>query len=123
MGRDRGDELPEHLRTEEGRRQAFKAAKERLARKAGRGQEPEVARLELDPKFSATRQGRRAWHREEPRVLQRQREQAAKPIARSRAERLLETLDRLEANRRVEIQAWCEFASEGVRPTARVCVG
>ncbi|HEY5261906.1 MAG TPA: hypothetical protein VIJ33_07310 [Solirubrobacteraceae bacterium] len=43
MGRDRGDELPEHLRTEEGRRQAFKAAKERLARKAGRGQEPEVA--------------------------------------------------------------------------------
>ena len=29
FGRDRGDELPEHLRTEEGRRAAFKAAKER----------------------------------------------------------------------------------------------
>jgi Transposase domain (DUF772) len=27
FGRDRGDELPEHLRTEAGRRQAFKAAK------------------------------------------------------------------------------------------------
>ena len=32
FGADRGDELPEHLRTEEGRRQAFTAAKERLAR-------------------------------------------------------------------------------------------
>ena len=31
FGADRGDELPEHLRTEEGRRAAFKAAKERLA--------------------------------------------------------------------------------------------
>ncbi|MGH2856355.1 MAG: transposase [Solirubrobacteraceae bacterium] len=29
FGADRGDELPEHLRTEEGRRAAFKAAKER----------------------------------------------------------------------------------------------
>ena len=49
FGEDRGDELPEHLRTEEGRRAAFKAAKERLAQKAGRGEEPEVARIELDP--------------------------------------------------------------------------
>src|SRR5438552_18609722 len=35
FGPDRGDEVPEHLRTEEGRRAAFKAAKERLAKKAG----------------------------------------------------------------------------------------
>ncbi len=35
FGEDRGDELPGHLRTEEGRRQAFKAARERLAKKAG----------------------------------------------------------------------------------------
>jgi hypothetical protein len=55
FGADRGDELPEHLRTEEGRRAAFKAAKERLAKKAGRGEEPEVARIEPDPEqFSAT---------------------------------------------------------------------
>jgi len=33
------------------------------------------------------------------------REQDAKPIARARAERLLETLHRLEENRQVEIQA------------------
>ena len=36
FGADRGDEVPEHLRTEEGRRAAFAAAKERLAKKAGR---------------------------------------------------------------------------------------
>jgi hypothetical protein len=105
FGRDRGDELPEHLRTEEGRRQAFKAAKERLARKAGRGEEPEVTQLELDPEFSATGQGRRAWHREGRKALLRKREQDAQPIARSRAERLLETLHRLEKNHQVEIRA------------------
>ena len=38
-------------------------------------------------------------------ALLRTREQDAKPIARSRAERLLETLHRLEENRQVEIQA------------------
>ena len=105
FGADRGDELPEHLRTEEGRRQALKAAKERLAQKAGRSEAREVARFGLDPEFLATRPGRRAWHREGRKELQRQREQAAKPIARSRAERLLETLHRLEENHRVEIEA------------------
>src|SRR3984957_13746577 len=48
FGEDRGDEPPEHLRTAEGRRAAFKAAKERLAQKAGRDREPEVAQFELD---------------------------------------------------------------------------
>src|SRR5579862_8214588 len=73
FGADRGDEPPEHLRTEEGRRAAFKAAKERLAAKAGRGEEPEVAQFELDPEFSTTGQGRRAWHREGRKALLRQR--------------------------------------------------
>ncbi len=49
FGADRGDEPPEHLRTEEGRRAAFKVPKERLAEKAGRGEEPGVARNESDP--------------------------------------------------------------------------
>jgi transposase len=107
FGADRGDELPEQLRTEEGRLAAFKAAKERLAKKAGRGEGPDVARIELDPEqFSLTRGwGRRTWHREGHKALLRQREQDAKPIARSRAERLLETLHRFEENRQVEIQA------------------
>jgi hypothetical protein len=101
-------------------RQAFKAAKERLAEKAGRS-EPEVTRFELDPEFSTTGQGRRAWHREGRKVLQRQREQNAKPIARSRPERLLESLHRLEENHEVEIQAntayvawWAARAAGGV---------
>jgi transposase len=56
FGPDRGDEMPEHLRTAEGRRAAFKAAKERLAAKAGRGEEPEVARIAPDPeRFESTR--------------------------------------------------------------------
>ena len=87
FGPDRGDEVPEHLRTEEGRRAAFKAARERLAQKAGRGEEPQVARIEPDPEqFGATRGwGRRTWHREAHKELLRRREQDAKPIARGRA--------------------------------------
>ena len=74
FGEDRGDELPEHLRTEEGRRAAFKAAKERLAQKAGREPErPEVAEIEIDPDETLGR-GRRAWHREAHRQLIRRRE-------------------------------------------------
>jgi hypothetical protein len=107
FGSDRGDELPEHLRTDEGRRAAFKAAKERLAEKAGRGEEPEVARIEPDPEqFTSTRGwGRRTWHREAHKELLRRREQTAQPIARSRPARLLEALRRLEENQWVEIGA------------------
>jgi transposase len=107
FGDDRGDEVPEHLRTEEGRRAAFKAAKERLAAKAGRSERSEVARIEPDPEqFESTRGwGRRTWHREAHKELLRRREQAARPIARSRAERLLDAVDRLEEDRLVEIQA------------------
>jgi Transposase domain (DUF772) len=45
FGEDRGDEVPEHLRSEEGRRAAFRAARERLEQRAGRGKEPEVAQF------------------------------------------------------------------------------
>jgi len=107
FGRDRGDELPEHLRTEEGRRAAFKAAKKRLAEKAGRGVEPEVARIEPDrERFESTRGwGRRTWHREAHKELLRRREQAAEAIPRARSARLLEALHRLEENQLVEIHA------------------
>ena len=73
FGPDRGDELPEHLRTEDGRRAAFKAAKERLAQKAGRSEEPEVARIELDPEEFASR----AWGRRD--VASRGAQGAAAP--------------------------------------------
>jgi hypothetical protein len=105
FGGDRGDEPPEHLRTAEGRRAAFKAAKERLAQKAGREEEPEVARIAHDSERVAAGRGRRGWQRAAHKELVQRRAQDAKPIARSRAERLLETLHRLEENRQVEIQA------------------
>jgi transposase len=106
FGPDRGDELPEHLRTEEGRRQAFKAAKERLAQEAGREEAPEVAKVELGVEdLPVLDRGRRSWHRAAHKELIRRRQQAAAPIARDRAARLLETLHRLEENREVEIQA------------------
>ena len=89
FGADRGDELPEQLRTEEGRRAAFAAAKERLAKKAGRREESEVDPIELDPERVAPDGGRRGWQRAAHKELLRRREQAAQPIARSRADRLL----------------------------------
>ncbi len=121
FGEDRGDEPPEHLRTGEGRRAAFRAAKERLAQKAGGGEEPEVARIEVDPDRVAAGRGRRAWQRTAHKELMGRRERHAKPIARSRAERLLETLHRLEENRQVEIAAntayetwWAQRRAGGV---------
>jgi transposase len=105
FGEDRGDELPEHLRTEEGRRAAFKAAKERLAEKAGRDPEPEVAKVEVRAEDVPADRGRRGWHRGAHKELLRRREQAAQPIPADRAGRLLEAIGRLEENHQVEIQA------------------
>ncbi len=105
FGEDRGDEVPEHLRTEEGRRAAFKAAKERLAQKAGRGQAPEVTPIELDPERVAPGGGRRGWQRAAHKELIGRREQTAAPIGRDRAWRLLEAVERLDENHQVEIQA------------------
>ena len=91
FGDARGDELPEHLRTREGRRAALAAAREKLerARAAERDAGQEVVErmdLELDPEQFVTRSfGRRNWFREGRRELERQREQEARPIARSRA--------------------------------------
>jgi transposase len=102
-GADRGDELPEELRTREGRRRALREAKERLNRE--REQAVEAAEddgedrveIELDPQQFVTRpQGRRAWLREGRRALETQREREGRPIAGDRAERLFEACRRLQ---------------------------
>jgi transposase len=100
-GTERGDELPEHLRTREGRRKALREAKERLARE--RDQAPETpagdapVELELDPRQFVTRpEGRRAWVREGRRALEAQREREGRPIAKDREDRLFEACRRLE---------------------------
>jgi transposase len=131
-GDARGDELPEHLRTREGRRQALREAKERLARE--RDDAPETppddeqpATIELDPGQFVTRpQGRRAWVREGRRALESQREREGRPIAKDRADRLFEACRRLEEDLDVEhashaaYEAWRErgIAADGSRRMA-----
>jgi transposase len=107
-GSARGDELPEQLRTREGRRQALREAKQRLARDRDTLEEspPEDERpasVELDPREFVTRpQGRRAWVREGRRALEAERERAARPIAKDRTDRLFEACRRLEEELDIE---------------------
>ena len=111
-GEARGDELPEHLRTRAGRRAALRQAREELARERERGR-PDAGdsggsgvKIELDPARFVTRaHGRRAWLREGRRALEERRALEARPIPRSRAERLMESARRLEEERVVEHQA------------------
>jgi len=101
-GDQRGDELPEQLRTREGRRRALREAKECLARERGRAAEAphddeQPVTVELDPGQFVTRpQGRRAWVREGRRALDAEREREGRPIAKDRADRLFEACRRLE---------------------------
>jgi transposase len=81
-GDARGDELPEHLRTCEGRRAALRAAKEKLARKRAEGEDvkAEAAGVELvfDPAAIVARmQGREGWLREARHQLDEHRRLAA----------------------------------------------
>ena len=100
-GSERGDELPEQLRTREGRRKALREAKERLERERatparGRRRRAPVT-VELDPQQFVTRpEGRRAWVREGRRALDAEREREGRPIAKERSDRLFEACRRLE---------------------------
>jgi transposase len=102
FGDARGDELPEQLRTREGRRAALQAAGERLQaerearREAG---EEVVARVELDldpGRFVTRPEGRQAWLRQGRRELEAQRDQAARAIPFGRQERIVEVKRRFD---------------------------
>jgi transposase len=109
-GSARGDELPEQLRTREGRRAALREAKRKLDEEAampegsaGKEEPDEGVGLELDPEQFVTRSfGRRNWFREARRGLDERRELKARPIARSRVARLEESTRRLEEELSVE---------------------
>jgi transposase len=115
-GDARGDELPEHLRTAEGRRAALAEAKRKLecdraenesakTEAAGEAESPGV-KIELDSEVIVARtQGREGWLREARHQLDEHRRREAKPIARSRAERLLEAERRLQQDLAVERDA------------------
>jgi transposase len=113
-GDARGDELPERLRTSEGRKAALREAKEKLEREREEGvtDEPEsaVLKVELDPERFVTRSyGRRAWFREARRGLEQQRALEARRVPRSRAGRLMEAARRLEEELAVEGQANADY--------------
>jgi transposase len=114
-GDARGDELPEHLRTPEGRRAALRAAKERLAqRRASAEPVTERRALEFDPEVIVTRvQGRQGWLREAKRQLDAHRQERSEPVPRSRAARLLAAERRLVEELEVECEA--NAAYEGWR--------
>jgi transposase len=126
-GSARGDELPEQLRTAEGRKAALQEAKRRLEERKGRPvgpQEPEQD-VELDPELVLGRGGRRGGRREWPRVARRglesRRKSQAEPIGRDREDRLFQALGRLEENHRVDLAA--NDAYERWRSSSRDTLG
>jgi Transposase DDE domain/Transposase domain (DUF772) len=129
-GDARGDELPEQLRSREGRRAAFRDAKRALdAEHEASGESGEAANaepivaLDLDrERLVNSEQGRRGWLREGRRQLDEHRRQQARPIARSRAERLQESKRRLEEEHRVEVEsnaAYEAYRERGVMKDGR----
>jgi hypothetical protein len=113
FGEGCGDELPELLRTPEGRREFFRQARDDLERDEGDSElaEPEPERteevaLELEAeRIVARTQGREGWLREGRRQVEQHRWEDPDPIPRARAERLLLAVERLEVDLDVERRA------------------
>jgi transposase len=119
-GDARGDELPEHLRTAEGRKAALREAKrqleaeraeQQLAPDGGAGadeveSEMSGVPLVLDPAVVVTRNsGQRGWLRAARQQTDEHRKREARPVVRDRVARLLEAERRLSQNLAVEIEA------------------
>jgi transposase len=112
-GKDRrGDELPEELRTPEGRRQALADAKRRLEERKGRAVKEcaiEDPDMDLEPlvlgRQVLRRGGRREWPRVARRELEAHRARQAQAIPRDREDRLFQALERFEQNHRVDLAA------------------
>jgi transposase len=126
-GDQRGDELPEPLRTPEGRRAALEDAKRRIEERKRRAvkEEETVAEEVVDPELVLGRGGRRGGRREWPRVARRELEarrgREARPIPRDLDDRLFQALGRLEENHRVDLAA--NDAYERWRATERDTLG
>src|SRR4051812_6028806 len=127
FGAARGDELPEQLRSAEGRREFFRQGREQLRREPESVAEPESEAAEEVPlaldadEVARGRQGRDAWLREGKRQLEQHRWDNPDPVARSRAERLLSAAERLDSDLSVERRA--NDAYEHYRATARDRLG
>jgi Transposase DDE domain/Transposase domain (DUF772) len=130
FGEARGEELPEQLRTAEGRREFFRRARQELkddtedfAPAEPEREKPEQVPLELVAKeiVGHGRQGRDAWLREGKRQLEQHRWQHPDPIPRGRPGRLLLAAQRLQADHDVECRS--NAAYEHYRATARDRLG
>jgi len=131
LGEARGDELPEQLRTPEGRREFFREAREELQSRDERSEPAdgsdtearEEVPLELDAKeiVGRGRQGRDAWLREGKRQLEQHRWEHPDPIPRARSQRLSLAAERLEADHDVECRS--NAAYEHYRATVRDRLG
>jgi transposase len=128
FGEARGDELPEQLRTAEGRREFFRRARRERQREDEDGEltEPEPSEqvpleLDADEIVGRGRQGRDAWLREGKRQLEQHRWENPDSISRSRGERLLLAAERLQSDLDVERRA--NEAYEHYRATARDRLG
>jgi hypothetical protein len=114
-GEERGDELPEQLRTREGRAEFFRQARERRAAETPADQplepepEPESAgeaEFEFDvERIVARHQGRQGWTREGHRQLEQHRWEHPDPVPRAREDQLLLAGERLEAERDARVAA------------------
>jgi hypothetical protein len=132
FGKDkRGDELPEQLRTGEGRQAALREAKLGVESEQedecsdddrpndhdpGGGLELDVERLMVGP------EGRRGWLREARDQLEEKRAFTPRPVPRSRRERLLEGKRLLEEEHQVVIDAnaaYEAYRSRGVMRDGR----
>lgn len=131
-GDARGDELPEQLRTAEGRRAALREAKRRLeqqraakpaAESPDDSVESDAVVVELDPEEIVGRvQGRRGWLREARHQLDEHRRLEAIPIPRSRVERLFQSEQRLREELAVERaanEAYESYRTQGVMKDGR----
>jgi transposase len=100
FGETRGDELPEELRTSEGRRRWLAGAKQALdAERTTDPSQPVAEPADETPSMPRGRaldQGRRGWRRDARQRLDERREREARPIPRSREARLAESKRRLE---------------------------
>ena len=126
-GEARGDELPEQLRTRAGRRAALREAKRKLEAERGAQRDDEeasddepIVALDLDrERLVNSEQGRRGWLREGRHQLDELREQQARPIARSRTERLRESKRRLEEEHRAELESNAAYEAYRARGVMR----
>jgi hypothetical protein len=124
-GDQRGDELPEELRTREGRAEFFRRVREQQAAEQAREEPQLIAEPAEEPdsfefdvqRIVARGQGRDGWTREGRRQLEQRRWDEGQPIPRDREDRLLLCAQRLEEQRDAKLAA--NRAYEDYRATGR----